>query len=198
VKNPVEQKDRHRAMKRSGGIKRFASFVAMLCLLVVSFSSANSSDKYSYDDLNRLVEAVDGNGNANVYVYDPVGNILSVQNSAISNLPPQVATLAPASALTGTTQSVIVTGSNLSGAVLKTDNPGVTVGSVAASASKVTAALHVGYDAKIGDTILTLSTAAGSVSVNFAITSAAPTLTSLIAWALKQIEIPINHQSSKR
>ena len=43
--------------------------------------------QYAYDELGRLVAVVDQQGNAAIYVYDSVGNILSIQRFDAATLP---------------------------------------------------------------------------------------------------------------
>ena len=56
--------------------------LSTLLLILVSYiaqaQTSNGPVNYIYDDLGRLVGVVDGQGNAAVYAYDAVGNILSI------------------------------------------------------------------------------------------------------------------------
>src|SRR5438067_7706834 len=48
-------------------------------LLLCHISATSDQAQYFYDELGRLVGVVDGQGNAAVYNYDAVGNLLSFQ-----------------------------------------------------------------------------------------------------------------------
>src|SRR5215472_6572345 len=71
------------------------TFLLLLVLAVVSSAQVNGPVQYVYDELGRLIAAIDANGNAAVYNYDAVGNILSIsrltstQVSIISFTPDQ-------------------------------------------------------------------------------------------------------------
>ena len=46
----------------------------MLCVLVPTFGVADQA-QYIYDDLGRLSQVIDGQGNVATYNYDAVGNL---------------------------------------------------------------------------------------------------------------------------
>src|SRR5262245_13863354 len=82
-----------------------------VCLLMVAFlASAQTSGpvQYVYDELGRLIAVIDANGNAAVYNYDAVGNILSIARYTSS----QVAIFAftPRQGPVGTTVTIRGTG----------------------------------------------------------------------------------------
>lgn len=57
-----------------------AIIVALWSLLAPSSAAAQSGPvQYGYDELGRLIIVVDGQGNAAIYNYDAVGNLLSIQ-----------------------------------------------------------------------------------------------------------------------
>lgn len=53
-------------------------FLCVVCLSVFAASLAAQSGtiRYIYDELGRLAGVIDGNGDAAVYHYDAVGNLL--------------------------------------------------------------------------------------------------------------------------
>jgi len=63
--------------------------VALTLLIVITFAAgitAQSSIRYVYDELGRLVGVIDLNGDAAVYHYDAVGNLLSISRSTSSQV----------------------------------------------------------------------------------------------------------------
>jgi YD repeat-containing protein len=48
--------------------------VLMLCTLAPSMVAADQA-QYIYDDLGRLSQVIDGQGNVAIYTYDAVGNL---------------------------------------------------------------------------------------------------------------------------
>ena len=55
-------------------------WAAALLLLSPAFVPADQST-YVYDDLGRLSQVIDGQGNVATYTYDAVGNLLSIARS---------------------------------------------------------------------------------------------------------------------
>lgn len=147
--------------------------------LLALAASASATSNFSYDDLDRLFQATDGAGATVQYNYDPVGNILSVQNSAYSTAAPTISAVSPAAFTVGSSQSVTLLGTNLSGAVVTTDNPGIVIGGISAISTKVTATLSPGYDARIGPTNIIVSTPWGTATVPVTVNGAAPVLSLL-------------------
>ena len=147
--------------------------------LLALAASAGATSNFSYDDLDRLSQATDGAGATVQYNYDPVGNILSVLNSTYSTAAPTISAVSPAVFTVGSSQSVTLLGTNLSGAVVTTDNPGIVIGGIAAISTKVTATLSPGYDARIGPTNIIVSTLSGTAIVPVTVNGAAPALSLL-------------------
>jgi YD repeat-containing protein len=84
------------------------SFVSAL-LPVAAASAQPPPIQYAYDELGRLVAVVDQDGNAAVYVYDAVGNILSIQRIDAASLPGHVAIsfVSPGRGKAGTVVSIL-------------------------------------------------------------------------------------------
>ena len=61
----------------------FALRCCVLLIMLVGLCAPLSADlaQYIYDDLGRLVQVVDGQGNVATYTYDAVGNLLSITRS---------------------------------------------------------------------------------------------------------------------
>ncbi len=73
---------------------------------------------YIYDDLGRLSQVIDGQGHVATYSYDAVDNLLSIARNT------------GGVGAAGSTVAVTLTGTNLTGAALATDNPGIQVRNV--------------------------------------------------------------------
>ncbi|HMH49280.1 MAG TPA: hypothetical protein VK548_03540 [Candidatus Acidoferrum sp.] len=58
---------------------RYLVVATVFCVLAGSAFAQTPSVGYVYDDLGRLTAVVDPDGNAAVYVYDAVGNLLQIQ-----------------------------------------------------------------------------------------------------------------------
>ena len=52
--------------------------VLMLCATAALSSAVADQATYIYDDLGRLSQVIDGQGNVATYNYDAVGNLLSI------------------------------------------------------------------------------------------------------------------------
>lgn len=81
--------------------------------------------RYTYDDLGRLKQVIDQNGDIRTYNYDAVGNILSIEAGA-GGCPiaaPIITGIQPESCLAGTTCQITINGSGLEGAGISSSNP---------------------------------------------------------------------------
>ena len=110
-----------------------AAAVAGLALPVLS----HAGERFVYDDLGRLIESVDEAGNQATYTYDVAGNILSVQTGTSSVQAPAITLLSPAAGTLGATVTISIGGTNLTGAALTTDNPGIVISGVSSTATTI-------------------------------------------------------------
>jgi YD repeat-containing protein len=55
-----------------------------IILLLISHAAFADEVKYTYDDLGRLYQVVDSQGNVATYNYDAVGNLLSRWKDGVS------------------------------------------------------------------------------------------------------------------
>jgi YD repeat-containing protein len=86
-------------------------------LLVVALSLVSRADmaaaqspaiQYAYDELGRLVAVVDQHGNTAIYVYDEVGNVLSIERADAAVLPGVAITaVVPEKGKAGTVVSIL-------------------------------------------------------------------------------------------
>jgi YD repeat-containing protein len=102
---------------------------AALLLGVPPVASADTAE-YIYDDLGRLSQVIDGSGNVATYNYDAVGNLLSITRNTGGVGAPTITAFTPNTGNAGATVNVSLTGTNLTGASLSTDNPGILVRNV--------------------------------------------------------------------
>ena len=136
--------------------------------------------QYIYDDLGRLVQVVDGQGNVATYNYDAVGNLLSITRNTGGVGAPTVTGITPNSGAAGATVNVSLAGTNLIGASLTTDNPGIAVSNVRTAATTVTATFIIAFSARVGATVVTVSTTTGSATRNFTVNASPPAITTLL------------------
>ncbi|MBI1821811.1 MAG: Ig-like domain-containing protein, partial [Nitrospirae bacterium] len=135
--------------------------------------------KYTYDDLGRLYQVVDDAGNVATYSYDAVGNLLSITRSTGGIPAPVITGFSPTSANAGTTLSLNISGTNLQGTTLSSDNPGISFSNVQTSATAITTTMALSQSARTGATTLTVSSSAGSAVATFTVNGVPLTLTSL-------------------
>src|SRR5260370_9270364 len=77
-------------------------------LLVCNFGPQAAGPSFVYDSLRRLVTVYDASGNAAVYKYDAVGNLLSITNSSSTTF--VALELSSTSGLAGSTVTIYGTG----------------------------------------------------------------------------------------
>jgi YD repeat-containing protein len=70
---------------------------------------------------------IDGQGNVATYTYDAVGNLLSITRNTGGIGAPTVTGITPNNGAAGATVNVSLAGTNLIGASVSTNNPGISV-----------------------------------------------------------------------
>ncbi len=115
--------------------------VGLLCLPAVP--SADQA-QYFYDELGRLVGVVDGSGNAAVYVYDAVGNLLSIQRFTSGTGSIGIFVIAPGSALVGINVTIQGFGYDPVAANNQVKFNGTTAAVVSATATSIVATVPSG------------------------------------------------------
>jgi YD repeat-containing protein len=73
----------------------------MLCMWVPALAVADQA-QYIYDDLGRLSQVIDGQGNVATYNYDAVGNLLSITRSTGGVGAPTITAIMPNTGNAGT------------------------------------------------------------------------------------------------
>jgi YD repeat-containing protein len=121
----------------------------MLCMWAPTPAVADTAH-YIYDDLGRLSQVIDGQGNVVTYNYDAVGNLLSITLSTGGVGAPTITGIAPNSGAAGATVNVSLAGTNLTGASLATNNSGILVRNVVTTPTTITATFQIELPARHG------------------------------------------------
>ncbi len=152
--------------------------VLMLCMSVPMLAVADQA-QYIYDDLGRLSQVIDGQGNVATYTYDAVGNLLSITRNTDGVGAPTITALTPNTGSAGASVNVTLTGTNLTGAALATDNPGILVRNVLTTPTSLTATFQISFAARTGATAVTVTTTTGSATTSFSVNASAPVVSVL-------------------
>ncbi len=153
--------------------------IALGLILLQPVPASADQATYIYDDLGRLSQVIDGQGNVATYTYDAVGNLLSIARSTGGVGAPTITAFTPNSGNAGATVTVSLTGTNLTGASLATNNPGILVHNVLTTATSITATFQIAFTASPGATTVTVTTSIGSAATSFSVNASAPVLTAL-------------------
>jgi YD repeat-containing protein len=155
-------------------------FVLILTLFLLTSLKASADEvKYIYDDLGRLYQVIDEQGNVATYNYDDVGNLLSITRSTGGIPTPKITSISPNGARGGDKINVTITGNALMGAQVTTDNPGIAVSNVRATATSITAVFTLSFIARQGHTTVTVTTSLGSDSTSFTVNPPPPIINAL-------------------
>ena len=152
--------------------------VLMLCVLTPMSAVADQA-QYIYDDLGRLSQVIDGQGNVATYTYDAVGNLLSITRNTGGVGAPTITAFTPNTGNAGTSVNVSLTGTNLTGASLATSNPGILVRNVVTTPTAITATFQIAFSAAPGAATVTVTTTTGSATTSFSVNASAPVLSTL-------------------
>ena len=157
---------------------RFHLFILAICIVLGSSGSVStqSSIKYVYDELGRLVAVTDPAGDTVRYTYDAVGNILSISRQSSATL--SLITFSPTTGPVGTLVTIYGTGFSTTPSQNTVTFNGVTATVSASTATQITTTVPSG--ATTG--VIGVTTSAGSVSSSTSFTVAAaatPTISSL-------------------
>ncbi|TKB68742.1 MAG: hypothetical protein E8D52_07055 [Nitrospira sp.] len=125
-----------------GKIVSVVTCVLMLCVFVPPPTIADQA-QYIYDDLGRLSQVIDAQGNVATYQYDAVGNLLSITRNTGGVGAPTITAFTPNTGNAGASVSVSLTGTNLTGASLATNNPGILVRNVVTTLTSITATFQI-------------------------------------------------------
>jgi len=140
--------------------------------LVFCATTALADDAfYFYDDTGRLDRAVKG-ANALKYQYDPVGNLLSINKSAISASAPVIQSINPNVFFIGQKILATIAGQNFfSAKTVTTDNANVSVKILDVTDTGIKAEITVLSSASPGSITLTVTTLYGSGNIAASLSS---------------------------
>lgn len=157
------------------------SVMTCLLLLCASVPAPTTADQaqYIYDDLGRLSQVIDGQGNVATYQYDAVGNLLSITRNTGGVGAPTITAFTPNIGNAGSSVNVSLTGTNLTGASLATTNPGILVRNVVTTPTAITATFQIAFSAAAGPATVTVTTTTGSATTSFSVNASAPVLTAV-------------------
>ncbi len=148
-------------------LRRFLVVAIGLTLLQPVPTIADQA-QYIYDDLGRLSQVIDGQGNVATYQYDAVGNLLSITRNTGGVGAPTITAFTPNTGNAGETVNVTLTGTNLTGASLATNNPGILVRNVVTTPTAITATFQIAFSAAPGAATVTVTTTTGSATTQWA------------------------------
>ena len=143
--------------------------IKTLCLLCAATTltarqASAAGLTYVYDDLGRLSQVVDAQGNAASYTYDAVGNILSIDRGAPCPLEgPTITNVTGATTCyAGASCTVTIQGNGLLGASVSSGNPQATLSNCHAQCTQITCLLTTAFGFAPGTVGVTATTAFGS------------------------------------
>ena len=145
----------------------FLLSATLLSLFV--YTTGADEVKYIYDDIGRLAQVIDSQGNVATYNYDPVGNLLSITRGTGGLTGPSVTDISPNAAKPGDTVTVTISGNYLAGTSITTSNPGIAISYVHADQNSVTVTFNVSLSAPGGPATVTISNALGSAQIAFTV-----------------------------
>lgn len=154
----------HRTRRLLLGAVRVVCFTYAVSVLLTGEASAEALI-YSYDDLGRLKQVVDQDGNAATYNYDAVGNIISIERGTPSCpvQAPMVTNVASAAACyAGTGCQIAISGNSLLGAGVSSGTPQASVSDCHAECTQITCILATSPFLPAGPLALTVNTSFGS------------------------------------
>ena len=137
----------------------------VLCVLVPTFGVAVQA-QYIYDNLGRLAKVIDGHGNVATYTYDAVGNLLSITRNTGGVGAPTITGLTPNTGNAGASVNLSLAGTNLTGAALATDNPGILVRNVVTTPASIAATFQMPFAARTGATAVTVTTVGSAAATS--------------------------------
>jgi YD repeat-containing protein len=145
------------------GLKLLIFFLVMMC----SMTQARADVQYVYDEVGRLVEAIDPSGNSVLYSYDAAGNITAIQRINAGQL--SVAEFTPDAGPVGTTVTIYGVGFNATATndIVKFNGTQATVN--AASSTQLSAVVPSG--ATTGPISVTVDTATATSAQDFTVTA---------------------------
>jgi YD repeat-containing protein len=159
-----------KVMKKRGWSKSGIVFLLSISLLLFSSFKAEADEaKYVYDDLGRLYQVIDQQGNVATYNYDAVGNLLSIIRSTGGLPVPEITGISPNLANPGDTVQVTISGNHFLNTAVSTDNPGINISNLQIADTSITATFNISFFSPIGLTTVTVANALGSANIGFTV-----------------------------
>lgn len=162
---------------------RRSSWGIVFLIAILSFSASDTlsqnSEQYFYGNLGRLTRVLQSDGQIATYQYDTVGNLLGIFRTTGGVGSPTINEISPSSVVAGGTETIILKGSHLDGALFAIDNLEIQAIGVKSLPDQVTVDLSIPNPTRFGSTRLTLTTRFGSASADLEITPPPLVLTRL-------------------
>lgn len=150
------------------------TFMLLVSLLFIPNLATANSAKYFYDRAGRLSHVVEPES-GEIYHYDKLGNLLSVQQESTSPLAPLIAAMTPDIIFVGGRYLVEITGENfLSTESVTSANPVLTVSVVSISDTEIIAEMTASSN---GVATVIVSNEYGQASIDMNISSSTLTMT---------------------
>ena len=143
-------------------------FILLILFLSLAFISPVSAEKadYIYDNLGRVIKAVSETGDAAVYTYDEVGNLISITGGVTQPQPPQLYSISPNVIFVGNTVTITIQGKNLIATEeITSDNPGMIIESFSSTDTTITVNANISSTSATGLTNITVKTAFGNAGI---------------------------------
>lgn len=144
-------------------------FLSVTLILQISFTVIANEVKYIYDDLGRLYQVVDEQGNVATYNYDAVGNLLSITRSTGGLQAPEITGISPNLANPGDNVQVTISGDHFLNTGVSTGNAGIIISNLQITETSITATFSVSFFAPVGLTMVTVNNALGSARIGFTV-----------------------------
>lgn len=91
-------------MKRSGLIRKSLGLILLVTIYMAGAAAQADQAQFIYDELGRLQAVVDAQGNAAIYSYDAVGNLLSITRRSAGQV--TILSIEPSKGPVGTTVTI--------------------------------------------------------------------------------------------
>lgn len=175
---------------RSSNLLTVSCF-GMLFLGLLALPAFAGQSSYLYDELGRLAAEVDDQGNAAVYTYDAVGNLLSISRSDAAPTGLSITLFNPQRGPEGEEVTIFGAGFSLTPADNQVAFNGTTAQVVSSTATQIVARVPVG--ATTGPIAVTNLNGSATTTASFTVTEPAsieisPAIATVVAGTSKQFE----------
>jgi YD repeat-containing protein len=153
--------------------------IVLAAALLLWPSTTRAADvSYVYDEIGRLVRVIDADGKVATWTYDVVGNLLKIERTTVDQAQPSLSGITPNISSAPSKRAITLSGANLLGGIVTTDNPGILVSGTHATNGAITTTFTIAAAARQGPTLVTVNTEFGTASIPFTINPPAsnPTL----------------------